>query len=77
MVCVYLCPLASGFTTSLLSLNRQPESSRTFLPDWTDHLIFLGGLTGSVTGLVFSLRLVRSNTAIVQTTQGQLLGLYV
>jgi hypothetical protein len=28
------------------------------MPDWTDHLIFLGGLTGSVSALVFSLRLV-------------------
>jgi hypothetical protein len=56
MVCVYLCPLACGFTASLLSLNRQPAS--TVMPDWTDHLIFLGGLTGSVSALVFSLRLV-------------------
>ena len=56
MVCVYLGPLACGFSSRLISLKQRGFRALDGAPDWTDHLILLGGLLASVLFLPFFLR---------------------
>ena len=56
MVCVYLSPLSCGFSSSLMSLKQRENRAPGGAPDWTDHLVLLGGLISSATILPLFLR---------------------
>ena len=58
MVCVYLGPLACGFSSSLISVKQRQFRDPQGAPDWTDHDILLGGLVGSALLLPIFLRTV-------------------
>lgn len=58
MVCVYLGPLACGFTSSLISLKQRDFRDPQGAPDWTDHLLLLGGLAASALFVPLFLRKV-------------------
>ena len=62
MVCVYLGPLSCGFSSSLISLKQRDFRAPDGSPDWTDHLILLGGLIASTIFLPLMLRSVRSTS---------------
>ena len=56
MVCLYLGPLACGYSSSLISLKQRNYRDPDGAPDWTDHSLLLGGLVASVLPLPLSLR---------------------
>ena len=58
MVCLYLGPLACGFSSSLISIKQRGSRTPDGSPDWSDHLILLGGLVASVLFLPLGLRLL-------------------
>jgi len=58
MVCVYLGPLACGFSSSLISVKQRQFRDPNGAPDWTDHDMLLGGLLGSALILPVFLRTI-------------------
>ena len=58
MVCVFLGPLSAGYSSSLIGLKQRDFRDPDGAPDWTDHLLLLGGLLSSVFFLPLLLRTV-------------------
>ena len=54
MICAYLGPLASGLSKGILYAGSDTKQ----IPNWTQHLYLLGGLTSSVFALSLMLRIV-------------------
>ena len=54
MICAYLGPLSAGISKGII----YTSSDTNQIPNWTEHLFLLGGLTSSVFVLSLMLRLV-------------------
>ena len=54
MICAYLGPLSCGFAKGIIYAGNDAKG----IPDWTQHLLLLGGLTSSVFALAVMLRIV-------------------
>ena len=54
MICAYLGPLAAGLSKGIV----YASSDTNQIPNWTEHLFLLGGLTSSVFVLSLLLRVV-------------------
>ena len=54
MICAYLGPLSCGFAKGIIYAGNDVKG----IPDWTQHLLLLGGLTSSVFALAVMLRIV-------------------
>lgn len=54
MICAYLGPLSAGLSKGILYAGSDTKE----IPNWTEHLFLLGGLTSSVFALSFMLRIV-------------------
>ena len=54
MICAYLGPLAAGLSKGIV----YASSDTNQIPNWTEHLYLLGGLTSSVFALSLMLRIV-------------------
>ena len=54
MVCMYLGPLSCGFAKGVVYAGN----NSTGFPNWTEHLLLLGGLTSNVFALTLMLRIV-------------------
>ena len=54
MICAYLGPLSAGISKGILYAG----SEANVIPNWTEHLFLLGGLTSSVFSLSLMLRIV-------------------
>ena len=54
MICAYLGPLSAGLSKGILYASSETKE----IPNWTEHLFLLGGLTSSVFSLSLMLRIV-------------------
>ena len=54
MICAYLGPFAAGLSKGIV----YASSDTNQIPNWTEHLYLLGGLTSSVFALSLMLRIV-------------------
>ena len=54
MICAYLGPLAAGLSKGIV----YASSDTNQIPNWTEHLYLLGGLTSSVFALSLMLRII-------------------
>ena len=54
IICAYLAPLSAGLSKGILYAGSDIRE----IPNWTEHLFLLGGLTSSVFALGLMLRVV-------------------
>ena len=54
MICTYLGPLSAGLSKGILYAGTDTKE----IPNWTEHLFLLGGLTSTVFVLTLMLRVV-------------------
>ena len=54
MICTYLGPLSAGISKGILYAGTDTKE----IPNWTEHLFLLGGLTSTVFVLTLMLRVV-------------------